>query len=67
MHQQVDFAAEPSATARGQWVGVVLDEKGHPLTRTGLTYSTSDEARFGARIKWIGRSRELQAARTVAA
>ena len=67
MHQQVDFTAEPSATARGQWIGVVLDDKGRALTRTGLTYDTSDEARFGARIKWLGRSRELQAAREVSA
>ena len=34
---------------------------------TGLTYDTSDEARFGARIKWLGRSRDLQAARAVSA
>ena len=67
MHQQVDFKAEPSATARGQWIGVVLDDKGRALTRTGLTYDTSDEARFGARIKWLGRSRDLQAARAVSA
>ncbi len=67
MHQQVVFQAEPSATAACQWIGVVLDEKGHALTRTGLTYDTSDQARFGARIKWLGRSRELQSARGLVA
>ena len=63
MYQQVNFHAEPSATVAGQWIGVVLDERGRVLTRTGLTYDTSDQARFGARIKWLGRSRELQVAR----
>jgi len=67
MHQQVEFQAVPSATVAGQWIGVVLDEQGRVLTRTGLTYDTSDQARFGARIKWLGRSRELQAARGAAA
>ena len=66
MHQQVEFQAVPSATAAGQWVGVVLDERGHVLTRTRLTYDTSDQARFGARVKWLGRSRMLQSAREVA-
>lgn len=64
--QQVEFQAVPSATVAGQWIGVVLDEQGHVLTRTGLTYDTSDQARFGAQIKWIGRSRMLQGAREVA-
>jgi len=67
MHQQVEFQAVPSATVAGQWIGIVLDERGHILTRTGLTYDTSDEARFGARIKWLGRARELQVARGAAA
>ena len=67
MHQQVEFQAVPSATVAGQWIGVVLDERGHILTRTGLTYDTSDQARFGARIKWLGRSRELQVARGMVA
>ena len=67
MHQQVEFQAVPSATVAAQWIGVVLDERGHVLTRTGLTYDTSDEARFGARIKWLGRARELQVARGAAA
>jgi len=62
MHQQVEFQAVPSATVAGQWVGVVLDERGHVLTRTGLTYDTSDQARFGARIKWINRQQMLRAA-----
>jgi len=66
MHQQVEFQAIPSATVAGQWIGVVLDERGHILTRTGLTYDTSDQARFGARIKWLSRSRLLQSAREVA-
>lgn len=67
MHQQVEFQAAHSATVAGQWIGVVLDERGHVLTRTGLTYDTSDQARFGARVKWLGRSRELQLARGAAA
>lgn len=66
MHQQVEFQAERSATAAGQWIGVVMDECGHALTRTGLTYDTSDQARFGARVKWLGRARMLQNAREVA-
>lgn len=64
--QQVNFQAVPSATVAGHWIGVVLDERGRVLTRTGLTYDTSDQARFGARIKWLGRSRMLQSAREVA-
>lgn len=67
MHQQVEFQAERSATAAAQWIGVVMDECGHVLTRTGLTYDTSDQARFGARVKWLGRARMLQNAREVAA
>jgi len=66
MHQKVEFHSVPSATVSGQWIGVVLDERGHVLTLTGLTYDTSDQARFGARIKWLGRARELQNAREVA-
>jgi len=60
--QQVEFQAVPSATVAGQWIGVVLDERGHILTRTGLTYDTSDQARLGARIKWINRQQMLRAA-----
>lgn len=67
MHQQVEFQAVPSATVAGQWIGVVLDERGHVLTRMGLTYDTSDQTRLGARIKWLGRSRELQVARGMVA
>ena len=64
MHQQVEFQAVPSATVAGQWVGLVVDASSQRvLTRTSLTYATSDEARFGARVKWLGRSRELQVAR----
>lgn len=67
MHQQVDFQASPSATAAGQWVGLVVDvTSGRVLTQTGLTYGTSDEARFGAQIKWINRQQMLQSAREVA-
>jgi len=66
MHQQVEFNAERSATVPGQWIGVVVDERGRVLTRTGLTYDTSDQARFGARVKWLGRARMLQNAREVA-
>ena len=62
--QQVEFKAERSATAPGQWIGVVLDESGRVLTRTGITYDTSDEARFGARIIWQGRQARLQAAQS---
>lgn len=68
MHQQVEFQASPSATVAGQWVGLVVDvASGRVLTQTGLTYGTSDEARFGARIKWLGRARMLQSAHEVAA
>lgn len=67
MHQQVEFQAARSATAVGQWIGIVVDSASQRvLTHTSLTYDTSDEARFGARIKWLGRSRMLQSAREVA-
>lgn len=63
MHQQVEFQAAPSATVAGQWVGLVVDvTSGRVLTQTGLTYGTSDEARFGARIKWLNRQQMLRAA-----
>ena len=68
MHQQVEFHASPSATVAGQWVGLVIDAaSGRVLTQTGLTYPTSDQARFGARIKWLGRARELRTAQGFAA
>jgi len=67
MHQQVEFQAERSATAPGQWIGVVMDECGRVLTRTGLTYDTSDEAHFGARVKWLSRQQMLHAATRSAA
>lgn len=60
MHQQVEFKASHSATAADQWVGLVVDSATQRvLTHTGLTYATSDQARFGARIKWLGRSRQI--------
>lgn len=63
MHQQVEFQAAKSATVAGQWVGLVVDAASQRvLTRTGLTYATSDQARFGARIKWQGREAKLQMA-----
>ncbi len=64
MQQQVEFQSSPSATAPGQWVGIVVDEASQRvLTCTTVTYTSSDEARFGARIKWLGRgARMAQAA-----
>ena len=60
MNQQVTFSSSPSATAPGQWVGIVVDEASQRvLTRTSLTYTSSDEARFGARIKWLGRNAQM--------
>ena len=60
MTQQVTFSSSPSATAPGQWVGIVVDEASQRvLTRTSMTYTTSDEARFGARIKWLGRNAQM--------
>ena len=60
MNQQVTFSSSPSATVSGQWIGQVLDEASQRvLTRTSMTYTTSDEARFGARIKWIGRNARM--------
>lgn len=66
MHQQVEFQASPSATVAGQWIGLVVDvASGRVLTQTGLTYGTSDEARYrgiGAWIKWLNRQQMLRAA-----
>ena len=60
MNQQVTFSSSPSATSPGQWIGQVLDEASQRiLTRTSMTYTTSDEARFGARIKWLGRGAQM--------
>ncbi len=68
MHQQVEFHASPSATVAGQWVGLVVDvASGRVLTQTGLTYPTSDQARFGARIKWISRQQALRTAMRIVA
>lgn len=66
--QQIAYKASRSATVAGQWIGLVVDkDTGRVLTQTGLTYGTSDEARFGARIKWLGRARELRTAQGFAA
>ena len=67
-HKQAHFRAEPSATAASAWIGIVEDDRGNVLTRTSMTYSTPSEARFGARLKWIGREgRAAVAARGAAA
>jgi hypothetical protein len=67
MHQQVEFKAARSATVAG-WVGLVVDAASQRvLTRTGVVYDTSDQARFGARIKWLGRPGAIQQARGFAA
>lgn len=68
MHQQVDFQASPSATVAGQWIGLVIDvASGRVLTQTSLTFPRKDQARFGARLKWLGRARELRTAQGFAA
>ena len=60
MNQQVEFQSSPSATAPGQWVGIVVDEASQRvLTRTSLTYTSSDEARFAARAKWLRRNARM--------
>ena len=60
MNQQVEFQASPSATAPGQWVGIIADASSkRVLTCTTMTYTSSDEARFGASIKWLGRNAQM--------
>ena len=60
MNQQVTFSSYTIPYSPGEWVGIVVDEASHRvLTRTILTYTSSDEARFGARIKWLGRNARM--------
>lgn len=60
MNHQVTFTSSPSATAPGQWIGQVIDEASKQvLTRTSMTYPTRDEAKFGARVKWLGRDTRM--------
>ena len=63
MNQQVTFSSSPSspsATAPGQWIGIVVGEASKDvLMQTGFTYSSSDYARYKAPIKWLGRNARM--------
>lgn len=53
-HLPLKFDATPSITMKGAWVGLVVDRiTGAVYHQTIITYRSRDEARFGARRRWV--------------